>query len=222
MMIKELNDFISCSLNIENSNTNSNNEEINKKFNSDEIMKNKDENKKCIYICRFIDLLFEELEFDDEIFNKCTSNVQKMQNIMIHDILEDKYKKYLKREDQDGIMGKSKIISVGELDEEFNKEEELYNLEQEERERDEYVIQKGKEAYIKKHGYNPTQDELETIKYDAIHNMDESMMYEQDLMDIGPRGKEVLDQGADYGGLTEFDFEDGEGFDYSDEMVYEE
>jgi hypothetical protein len=33
------------------------------------------------------------------------------------------------------------------------------------------------------------------------------------------KGQEVIDKGADYGGFIESDFETGDGFDYSGEMI---
>jgi hypothetical protein len=40
--------------------------------------------------------------------------------------------------------------------------------------------------------------------------------------DLNPKKDEVLDQGNEYGTLSEFDFETGDGFDYSAEEGYEE
>jgi hypothetical protein len=40
-----------------------------------------------------------------------------------------------------------------------------------------------------------------------------------DNWDSTAMGKDVLDQGAGYGEFTEYDFETGDGFDYSAEMV---
>ena len=45
-------------------------------------------------------------------------------------------------------------------------------------------------------------------------------MYEEEAYDLAsaPKGDNVLDQGASYGEINEFDFETGDGFDYSDQM----
>jgi predicted rRNA methylase YqxC with S4 and FtsJ domains len=38
------------------------------------------------------------------------------------------------------------------------------------------------------------------------------------MIDDGPKGEDVIDQGADYGGFADYDFETGDGFDYAHEQ----
>jgi hypothetical protein len=44
---------------------------------------------------------------------------------------------------------------------------------------------------------------------------EEEYMYD---LNTTVKGMDVIDQGANYGDFNEFDFEDGDGFDYSEEM----
>jgi hypothetical protein len=50
--------------------------------------------------------------------------------------------------------------------------------------------------------------------------MQDDMIYEEEAYNLGagPKGANVLDQGAGYGEASDFDFETGDGFDYSAQM----
>ena len=186
-------------------------------LNSFVYCKSKNNSNKCKYICYFILILLEDLDNDNEIFNICET--EPIKNSMIHDIIEYKSKNIFKKKEEglsilQSLLSKTKSIDyLGEKLEEYEIENE-YN--EGEREKIDFIIQKGKKDLINKYGYEPSEDQLETYKSSYLEDMQEAE--EVNYFDTGAKGKEVLDQGADYGGLNEFDFETGDGFDYSDQM----
>jgi hypothetical protein len=78
----------------------------------------------------------------------------------------------------------------------------------------EFMLDKAK----KKLGINATNKQIESF---IDLNKDNEDIFENDelndLLVSGQKGEEVLDQGASYGELNEFDFEDGDGFNYTEE-----
>jgi hypothetical protein len=80
----------------------------------------------------------------------------------------------------------------------------------------EYILEKGKKELTSLLGHEPSADELETYKNNYMTNMieDEQDDIENYDLDSGPKGADVLDQGAGYGELNEYDFENGDGFNY--------
>ena len=65
-------------------------------------------------------------------------------------------------------------------------------------------------------GIAPSEQYLEDYKqkqFEAINGNGDN----EGMMDDGPKGEDVIDQGADYGGFADYDFETGDGFDYSAE-----
>ena len=86
-----------------------------------------------------------------------------------------------------------------------------------------FIMEKGKKYMSDQLGHKPTEDELEEFKNNYMESMYEDEALDDENYDLmgGPKGAEVLDQGADYGNLNEYDFEDGDGFDYSDQMTDE-
>jgi hypothetical protein len=154
---------------------------------------------KCTYIAKFILILFEDLDSDNDLFNICKKDVEGIQNSLIHDKIEFKIKQYLKDEDY-----LSKMASKGT-------EEDMDEIDENE---DNDIMEKCKNDFISKYGTEPTNDELETYKNDYLKNIEEE--YEYDLDDT-VKGADVMDQGAGYGEFNEFDFEDGDGFIYDPE-----
>jgi hypothetical protein len=194
MLISQLNNFILCK-------SNSPNKEM-----------------ACKYICDYIMVLLEELDEDNELFNLSDKCVEGMKNSLIYDIINYKSKMYFKEEGT--YFDKMMKIQMGIRDKAISEEDEEENIDsQDERYKTEYIIEKGKKELSTKYGISPTEDQLETYKSDYIENMQDEIEFEEEVYDLngGPKGKEVLDQGSGYGELNEYDFEDGDGFDYSDE-----
>jgi hypothetical protein len=110
-----------------------------------------------------------------------------------------------------------KIVDANDMDEEINMVQDEVDYENQM----ESIMEKAKKDLTEKYGYVPTENQIETYKDDYIKNMQDEIMFNEEVYDFSgdPKGQEVLDQGADYGGFNEFDFETGDGFDYSDEMM---
>ena len=177
----------------------------------------KNNSQKCKYICNFILILFDDLDYDNEIFNICeTSGIK---NSMIHDIIEYKEKNIFKKKEE-GISLLQSLLketkSIDYLGEKLDQDEIENDYNDEYKDKIEFIMEKGKKDLYDKYGYEPTDDQLENYKNSYLEDMQEA----EDVDSFGKdaKGKEVLDQGADYGGFNEFDFETGDGFDYSDEM----
>jgi hypothetical protein len=222
IILSELNKLILCSA--ENQDNNSDENIVSTNIYSKNVT-----NNKCKYICSFILLLFEDLEADVELFMNCNEGVTKIKNSLIHDIIDYKSKMYFK-EDNDYVskMMKNsfytKSMIVNELEENIQDTDNIESLELKDQEESEYIINKGKEYYMNKYGYLPTDDQLETYKSEYLENNHEDKIIQDeiyDLIDSTSKGKDVIDQGADYGGFNEYDFEDGDGFHY-DEETYED
>jgi hypothetical protein len=170
------------------------------------------------YICNYIMILLEELDEDNELFNLSDKCVEGMKNSLIYDIINYKSKMYFKEEGT--YFDKMMKIQMGVRDKSIEEQEEDVNIDIENK--TDYIIEKGKKELSDKYGAAPTEDQLETYKNDYLENAQDEIEFEEEIYDLngGPKGKEVLDQGAGYGELNEYDFETGDGFDYSDE-VYE-
>jgi hypothetical protein len=217
IIVGQLNSFISCGIK-EKEEYNENN------FIGSEKLKQIDnKNVKCRYICLFIDLLFEYIDNDYEIFDVCKKGSEDIKNNLIHDILEYKVKEYYKEEKTDYELQKIKkdkfIGSINELGEENEKAEGEYIENLETNEKEYYVIEKAKKALFEKYGYEPTETEINNYKNEYMDEIALDMDIEKDLYNYStdPKKEEVIDQGNEYGTFNEFDFETGEGFDYSAE-----
>lgn len=174
-------------------------------------------------------ILFEEIEEDQRIFSYCNNSSTMIKNSLIHDVIEYKIKLFDKKDDDDfftkqlkRLLSGKRYVSENESnieDDSINEEE--YNPENEDKL--DMILESGKKVLSEKLGYNPTDDQLETYKEDYIKNIEDDIMYEEEIYDLDStaKGKEVLDQGADYGGFNEYDFETGDGFDYSQEEYTE-
>ena len=221
ILITQLNKFILCE---QKNNINENIGISENEYNSNKIYNIDFKNNKCKYICNFIMILLDEFENDNELFNLCSDGLEKIKNSFIHDIIEYKMKKYVK-EDVDYIttMMQSKmktyVTSVDYLEEDLVEQQIDINEEDKYQEKIDFILDKGKKELTEKYGYVPTDDQLESYKEDYIKNMQDDIMFEEEIYDFNnaPKGQEVIDQGAEYGGFNEYDFETGDGFDYSEE-----
>ena len=74
-----------------------------------------------------------------------------------------------------------------------------------------------KNKYTDKHGVAPTAEMLDEFKEAIISGNQGGDDPEVFDPSADAKGDEVLDQGAGYSGFTDFDFETGDGFDYSAE-----
>jgi len=226
IILSELNKFIYCDI------ADSKKKILKTDFYSDKDLYDVNiKNKKCKYICEFIMILFDEIEEDQRIFNDCINGSTMIENSLIHDVIEYKSKLFDKQDDDDfftkqlkRLLSGKKIVTEEEViidDDSPIIDNEEYNPDEEDKL--DMILETGKKVLSEKLGYNPTDDQLETYKEDYIKNMEDDIMYEEEIYDLNStsKGKEVLDQGADYGDFNEYDFETGDGFDYSQEEYVE-
>jgi hypothetical protein len=215
MLVTQLNNFILCKNNSANNNENNDFEE----FNITESLNS----AKCYHISNFILLLFNEIDADYNIYDEIKECSQNIRNNMIHDKIEYKSKLY-EKDDEDYFsrmmsqklkkkqIGEEELGEIDEISELENNEDEMYQ------EKIDFIMKKGKAELAEKLGYNPTDDQLESYKNDYLQSFQDAIEIEDEIYDLGggPKGKDVLDQGEGYGGFTDYDFETGDGFDYSE------
>jgi hypothetical protein len=220
IIVKQMNNIILCSIPLKDTNKNGNYEISNLEY-----INNK--NVKCKYICNFINLLLEDIENEYIIFDECKNGSEQIDNAIRHDALEYKLKEYYK-DGEDYLLKKLKREkfnpSTDYLSEAIEQAENEYIQNTKEQEQELYIIEKGKKELYDKYGYEPSENQLEQYKEDYLKNMSEELDIEKDEYNfsLDPKKDEVIDQGAGYGDLNEFDFETGDGFDYSEQELYEE
>jgi hypothetical protein len=73
------------------------------------------------------------------------------------------------------------------------------------------------DTYKNKHGQEPTQDQLDTIKQNLKEQIADEDYYDDTNMDAQLHSNEIMDQGGEYGELNENDFEASDGFIYEQE-----
>jgi hypothetical protein len=172
------------------------------------------------YICEFILLIFHLIDEDNEIFEKCENETEKIKNSFIHEIIQQRSKIISQDEDTDYF---SKMLSkmssrpiqqsTNEFDEKINNDQKEINdnIELEDK------VDDIKYKLTEKYGKVPGEDKLDNIKRILQNSENEENMEEFDP-NGDSKGDEVLDQGASYSGFNDYDFETGDGFDYSGEV----
>ena len=162
-------------------------------------------NIKCKYVSMFILILLEELEEDNQLFNECRSEVEGIKNSMIHDAIEYKTKMFYKEDSDD------KMAYIAKDDEVYTEYEDNDTLED--------IKEIGKRVLTERLGYEPSKEELDEFADNYLQDQLNNEDIDENDLDHTAKGIEVIDQGAGYGEFSEFDFEDGDGFDYSQEMT---
>ena len=202
IFISELNEYILCVSNYKEQSLNIINEK----------------NTRCKYICNFIMILLEELDEDYELLNICNGETEKVKNILIHQIIEDKIKQTKSDDENYMITTLSRLFkkstTIDDLDEKIEYDEELDT-----KEKIDIIMEEGKKKLKEKYGYEPTEDQLETYKNDYLQNLAENDDYNNENynLDNTAKGVDVIDQGANYGDFNEYDFENGDGFNYAEQ-----
>jgi hypothetical protein len=117
------------------------------------------------------------------------------------------------------IQNEKFIYAIDEVSEEMEKEYISHIDQEREKDKIDYIMNKGKQELIKKLGHLPTDDQLETYKNEYMKEYDDDILYNEEIynLDSTPKGNDILDQGADYGGFNDYDFETGDGFYYENE-----
>jgi hypothetical protein len=184
-------------------------------------------NKKCVYMCEFVTVLLEELLEYNELFVNCKNGSDGIKNSLIHDFIMKKAS-YIKKEDDDFLdtVMKRKFEEMGTgpvdyLEEELELEQKEIDEDMRLHEFDDYVLGEGYKKLTEKLGHEPNEDELTSYRQELIMQREEGEFEDDSFIpflevQMDKESNERMDSGADYGGLQSYDFEDGDGFDYSE------
>ena len=176
---------------------------------------------KCKYICEFIMTVFNLIEEDYEMFEICGYQTEKFKNNFIHEIIDYRAKQFVQDDDSnyftkmlEKMSSRPYKESTDEFEEKINKEQQeiTQNLELDDK------LDEMKDKYTQKHGVVPTAEMLDEFKEQLLFGTEGGEDPEVFDPSADAKGAEVLDQGAGYSGFTDFDFETGDGFDYSSEV----
>ena len=220
IIVNQLNKMISCKINKESEDKDDDLIKDSEDEDDDLISKIDMKTVRCKYICEFIMTVFSLVEEDYEMFEICGYQTEKFKNNFIHEIINYRAKQFIQDEDSDYFTKMLEKMSSRPYKESANEFEEKVDKDQQEitktLELDD-KLDEMKNKYTDKHGVAPTAEMLDEFK-EAIISGDQGG---DDPEVFDPRadakGDEVLDQGAGYSGFTDFDFETGDGFDYSGE-----
>jgi hypothetical protein len=216
IIVNQLNKMISCKISKEDDDLIKDSEDED----DDLISKIDMKTVRCKYICEFIMTIFSLVEEDYEMFEICGYQTNKFKNNFIHEIISYRAKQFIQDDDSDyfakmigKISSKPYKESSDEFEEKVDKEQQeiTQTLELDDK------LDEMKNKYTQKHGVAPTAEMLDEFK-EAIISGDQGGD-DPEVFDpsADAKGDEVLDQGAGYSGFTDFDFETGDGFDYSGE-----
>ncbi len=173
--------------------------------------------RKCQFLCEFFLTVFQLIEKDHQMNNDCTMELKRIENIMIHEIIEDRAK-MIRDEDLQKENQFLKIYNlnqlktqsakhVSDIDEKFSEEQESADLEMAKEDRREMIRDRLMKEY-KQQGKTFTQAELDEAvqhaendftKDDAMEN-EESGLAElvDDEAEATGMDREILGDG-DYG-----------------------
>ena len=175
---------------------------------------------KCKYICEFIMTVFSLVEEDYEMFEICGYQTEKFKNNFIHEIITYRAKQFIQDDDSDYFTKMLEKMSSRPYKESANEFEEKVDKDQQEITKTlefDDKLDEMKNKYTDKHGVAPTAEMLDEFKEAIISGNQGGDDPEVFDPSADAKGDEVLDQGAGYSGFTDFDFETGDGFDYSAE-----
>jgi hypothetical protein len=189
-----------------------------------EIYDNGLKTTKCQYICELINILLEEMLEYNDLFVKCKEGAEGIKNSLRHDFIMKKASLIKKEEDDylTGMMQRKFDEMAGEsVENELEIEQEEIDKDMKLHELDDYILGEGYKKLVDKLGHEPNNDELESYRNELMMISDENKDYDVETfsgfleVQMDKDFSEKMDAGADYGGLQSYDFEDGDGFDYS-------
>jgi hypothetical protein len=220
ILVNQLNKFILCTV----TNNSSNNDLLNNvnKYNNEEFVKLNNKNEKCKNICYFINLLFEELDSDNDLFNKCNDGTEKINNSIIHDKIEFRMKEYYKEDKDDYLLKKLQKQKPSTSENTIDENDSVEILqEMESADKEYFIMEKGKKELFEKYGYLPSEEQLEEYKQNYFRESTEESEVENEMYNhiLDSKIEDLTDQGVGYGFRD--DFETGDGFDYSGEQEYD-
>jgi len=190
----------------------------------EEMYDNELKTTKCQYICELINILLEEMLEYNDLFVKCKEGAEGIKNSLRHDFIMKKAS-LIKKEDDDyltGMMQRKFDEMAGEsVENELEMEQIEIDKDMKLHELDDYILGEGYKKLVDKLGHEPNNDELESYRNELMTMSDENKDYDVETfsgfldVQMDKDFSERMDAGADYGGLQSYDFEDGDGFDYS-------
>ena len=171
------------------------------------------------YIAQFITLLFDEMEEEYEFHSICETETIK--NNIIYDRITANFKMYAKADDYmttfiERLFGGPVKGGVNDYDNALEEMAEDDMQERTETEKMDLLMERGKEMLTKKHGTEPTEEEIkkyvDTYLADSEGRQAEMEVYDA-LLDER-ENPDAIDKGAGYGELNPYDFDDADGFNY--------
>ena len=180
-------------------------------------------NIKLVRLCEFVMFLLEKMEENYQWMNECKGDMERVEQQLIHDFIQMKLKFYsrtLEVEDSYLAYMQSRAYKGAAITEdvkqELRKEDDMITIQLEEQERSEFIKDKAKTSLMKKLGREPTPIELQAQEDLYREELDDVLIEDEEQFDLSANAKGRPDAGADYGELSEFDFEASEGFDYTE------
>ena len=175
--------------------------------------------RKCQFICEFFLQIFQLVEKDHEMVNSCHSEMKKIDNIMIHEIIEDRAK-MIRDEDMQKENQFLRIYNLNQLktntakhvsdvEEKISEEQETADMEMANEDRKEMLKDRLMKEY-QKQGKTFTQSELDEAIQRSETDFKEDDMIEAEENQIG----ELIDVDAEGTGMTEEILGDGNYGDY--------
>jgi len=178
-------------------------------------------NKKNTYIANFVLILLNEIKEDFNQFELCNQN-NEIQNSIYQDLFEYKMRIIAKDDSYElskYLSDRSKSTGI-DIDrkpfEESNQGGEDFTEELKKQDKLDKVNDKVISDYKKKYGEEPDDEYISESRDRLLEDVNDLEDGEDPDIDGELKNPDVIDQGAEYGGLSEFDFETGEGFVYDE------
>lgn len=175
--------------------------------------------RKCQFLCEFFLQIFQMVEKDHEMINSCHVELKKIDNIMVHEILEDRAK-MIRDEDMQKENQFLRIYNlnqlktqtakhVSDIEEKISEEQETSDMEMANEDRKEMLKDRLMKEY-QKQGKTFTQSELDEAVQRAETDFKEDDMIEAEENQIG----ELVDEEAEATGMDMEILGDGNYGDY--------
>ena len=178
-------------------------------------------NKKNIYVANFVLLLLNELKEDFDQFELCNRN-NEIQNSINQDLYEYKMRIIAKDDSYElsrYLSDRSRSTGI-DIDkkpyEEKDQTSEEFSEELKKQDKLDKVNDKVISDFKKKYGEEPDDEYISESRDRLLEDVNDLEDGEDPDIDGELKNPDVIDQGAEYGGLSEFDFETGEGFVYDE------
>lgn len=178
-------------------------------------------NKKNTYMANFVLLLLDELKEDFDQFEICNQN-NEIQNSINQDLYEYKMRIMAKDDSYElsrYLSDRSKSTGINKDKKPYEEKDqtaEEFNEELKKQDKLDKVNDKVISDFKKKYGEEPDDEYISESRDRLLEDVNDLEDGEDPDIDGELKNPDVIDQGAEYGGLSEFDFETGEGFVYDE------